>query len=108
MLATVCEINKRGLKIQKKINKCIFAEMSVQYFLKMTISLLFEAFKRKNFSCLNFSLSKQINAQSLIRTHRYDFFLKINKRTCLSIRNSKVCDETLKLILIDAAKLCLA
>ena len=33
---------------------------------------------------------KQINAQSLIRMHRYDFFLKINKRTCSSIRNSKV------------------
>ena len=34
MLATVSEIKKtRGLKLQKKINECIFAEMSVQYFL---------------------------------------------------------------------------
>ena len=33
---------------------------------------------------------KSINEQSLISLYRYDLFEKINKRTCSSIRNSKV------------------
>ena len=33
---------------------------------------------------------KLINEQSLITPYRYDFFGKINKRTCSSIRNSIV------------------
>ena len=33
---------------------------------------------------------KLISAQYLIRSHRPDFFLKINKQTCVFIRYSKV------------------
>ena len=40
--------------------------------------------------CSTFLWPKQINEQSLIRTHRCNFFLKLNKCTCLFIRNSIV------------------
>ena len=33
---------------------------------------------------------KLINAQCLISSHRTDFFLKINKRTCAAIRQARV------------------
>ena len=35
-------------------------------------------------------VSKILSAQGLISSHRVDFFLKNNKRTCLSIRHTTV------------------
>ena len=43
-----------------------------------------------------FGLLKSINAQYQIRTHRPDFFLKKNKRTCLFIWYSRVKAPTQK------------
>ena len=37
---------------------------------------------------------KLINAQCLISSHRVDFFLKKNKRTCATIRQAKVLRTT--------------
>ena len=36
------------------------------------------------------------NAQFLISSHRTDFFLKINKRTCAAIRQARVRTKALK------------
>lgn len=53
----------------------------------------------KNFKVLlSICLSKLINAQSLISPHRYDFYSKMNKRTCSFIWKSKVLTKTLQTI----------
>ena len=52
---------------------------------------------QKNKRAGGFFFSKTINVQTQIRLCREEFFLKINKRACMSIWHSRVCRLQLRL-----------
>ena len=78
LYSTFC---KRNGNFRKTFHTIFFKKLCLPLFIQST---------DRNICYFDFCWSKSINAQSLISPHRSDFFLKINKRTCLFIRDSIV------------------